>query len=94
VEVGRYFERVDGKIDRWLFSAAPHEAKAGLKPFEVPVFHRTLAEWLNGVMQAGFVLEQIAEPSADEDTARRVPAVEDTRVVAYFLHVRCRKPND
>jgi hypothetical protein len=45
-------------------------------------------------MQAGFVLEQIAEPSADEDTARRVPAVEDTRVVAYFLHVRCRKPND
>jgi ubiquinone/menaquinone biosynthesis C-methylase UbiE len=92
VEVGQYFERVDGKIDRWLFSAAPHHVKAGLKPFEVPVFHRTLAEWLNAVMQAGFVLERIVEPSADEDTARRVPAVEDTRVVAYFLHVRCRKP--
>jgi ubiquinone/menaquinone biosynthesis C-methylase UbiE len=92
VEVGRYFERVDGKIDRWLFSAAPHEAKAGLKPFEVPVYRRTLAEWLNGVMQAGFVLEQVAEPSADEDTARRVPAVDDTRLVAYFPHVRCRKP--
>ena len=42
-------------------------------------------------MQAGFVLEQVAEPRADDDTARRVPAVEDTRVVAYFLHVRCRK---
>ena len=92
VEVGRYFERVDGQIDRWLFSAAPSEAKAGLKPFEVPVFHRTLAEWLNGVMQAGFVLEQVREPGADEDTARRMPSVADTRVVAYFLHVRCRKP--
>lgn len=93
VEVGRYFERVDGKIDRWLFSAAPHEAKAGLKPFEVPVFHRTLAEWLNGLIQAGFVLEHVAEPRADEDTARKVPAVDDTQVVAYFLHVRCRKPS-
>ncbi len=92
VEVGRYFERVDGKIDRWLFSAAPREAKAGLKPFEVPVFHRTLAEWLNAVTQAGFVLEQVAEPRADEATARRVPAVDDTRVVAHFLNVRCRKP--
>ncbi len=91
VEVGRYFEQVDGRIDRWLFSAAPEEAKAGLKPFDVPVFHRTLAEWFNGVVQAGFVLEQVAEPRADDDTARRVPAVDDTRVVAYFLHVRCRK---
>jgi ubiquinone/menaquinone biosynthesis C-methylase UbiE len=92
VEVGQYFERVDGRIERWLFSAAPPEAKAGLKPFEIPVFHRTLAEWLNAVMQAGFVLEQVAEPRADDDTASRVPAVEDTRLVAYFLHVRCRKP--
>jgi len=91
VEVGQYFERVDGRIERWLFSAAPQEAKAGLKPFEIPVFHRTLAEWLNGVTQAGFVLERVAEPRADDDTARRVPAVEDTRVVANFLHVRCRK---
>ena len=92
VEVGRYFEPIDGKIDRWLFSAAPREAKAGLKPFEIPIFHRTLAEWFNGVIDAGFVLEKVTEPRADEDTARRVPAVADTRVVAYFLHVRCRKP--
>ena len=92
VEVGRYFERVQGQVDRWLFSAAPVEAKAGLKAFEVPVFHRTLAEWLNAIKQAGFALEEVAEPKADEETARRIPAVADTRVVAYFLHVRCRKP--
>ncbi len=91
VEVGRYFERVDGRVDRWLFSAAPKAAKAGLPPFETPVFHRTLAEWLNAVIHAGFTLERVAEPKADDDTARRVPAVEDTRVVAYFLHVLCHK---
>jgi ubiquinone/menaquinone biosynthesis C-methylase UbiE len=93
VEVSQYFERIDGKIDRWLFSAAPAEAKEGLQPFEVPVFHRTLAEWLNTIIQAGFVLEQVREPRADEATARRVPAVADTRLVAYFLHVRCRRPS-
>jgi SAM-dependent methyltransferase len=92
VEVGRYFEREDGRIERWLFSAAPEEVKAGLQPFEVPVFHRTLADWLNTIIQSGFVLDRVAEPKADDDTRRRVPAVEDTRVVAYFLHLRCRKP--
>jgi SAM-dependent methyltransferase len=92
VELARYFDHADGEIERWLFSAAPAEAKAGLEPFEIPVFHRTLAEWLNAVIEAGFVLDKVAEPKADEDTARRVPAVADTRVVAYFLHVLCRKP--
>ncbi|HWB97405.1 MAG TPA: class I SAM-dependent methyltransferase [Bryobacteraceae bacterium] len=92
VEVGRYFERTDGRIERWLFSAAPAEVKAGLEAFAVPVFHRTLAEWLNALLETGFALECVAEPRADEATAGRLPTVEDTRVVAYFLHLRCRKP--
>lgn len=92
VELGQYFERVDGMVSRWLFSAAPPAAKAGLPPFEIPIFHRTLAEWINAVIGAGFVIERMAEPRADEETARRVPAVADTRVVAYFLHLLCRKP--
>ena len=92
VELGRYFERADGRIERWSFSAAPPEARAGLKPFEIPTFRRTLSEWLNGVLRAGFELEQVAEPKADDETARRVPAVQDTQVVAYFLLMRCRKP--
>ena len=91
MEVGRYFESGGGRIDRWLFSAAPAEAKFGLKPFETPFFHYTLAEWLNALVSIGFVLEEVAEPHADDGTARRVPEVEDTRVVAYFLHMRCRK---
>jgi hypothetical protein len=78
-------------VDRWLFGAAPEEAKADLKPFEVPVFHRTLSEWFNALHGAGFELEEVAEPRADDETAQRVPDVADTQVVAYFLHVRCRK---
>jgi ubiquinone/menaquinone biosynthesis C-methylase UbiE len=92
VEIGRYFDRIDGEIDRWIFSAAPAEAKAGLKHFEIPRFHRTLSEWLNVVAEVGFSIERVSEPRANEETAKRVPAVADTRVAAYFLHVRCRKP--
>jgi len=92
IEVGRYFDRIDGELDRWLFSAAPAAVKAGLKEFEVPRFHRTLSEWLNAAIESGFSIEQVAEPRADEETAKRIPAVADTRIAAYFLHVRCRKP--
>jgi SAM-dependent methyltransferase len=92
VELGRYFDNIDGEIERWLFSAAPDEIRAGLPPFEIPHFHRTLSQWMNLIADAGFVLERVAEPRADEELARRVPVVADTRIVAYFLHVRCRKP--
>jgi SAM-dependent methyltransferase len=91
VELGRYFDRIDGEIDRWTFSAAPPETRRVHPPFEIPRFHRTLSEWLNAVVDAGFTIERIAEPYADEATARRVPKVADTRIVAYFLHIRCRK---
>ena len=91
VELGRYFEHADGRVERWLFSAAPPELRASLRHFEVPLFHRTLAEWLGFVLSAGFALEEVREPHADEATARAIPQVADTRVVAYFLHVRCRK---
>ena len=91
VELARYFDRIDGEIDRWIFSAAPEELQAAYPPFEIPRFHRTLSEWINAVMDAGFTIERIAEPRADEETARRIPRVADTRNVAYFLHVRCRR---
>jgi SAM-dependent methyltransferase len=92
IEIGRYFETGGGRIDRWTFSAAPAEAKVGLKPFEVPIFHYTISDWLNCLIEVGFVLDRVAEPRADEETARRVPTLEDTRVAPFFLHVRCRKP--
>ncbi len=91
VELGRYFDRIDGQIDRWTFSAAPPETRGAYLPFEIPQFHRTLSEWLNAVVDVGFTIERIGEPYADEETAQRVPRVADTRIVAYFLHVLCRK---
>jgi ubiquinone/menaquinone biosynthesis C-methylase UbiE len=92
MQTGGYFEGPSGATDEWLFGAAPPEVRAGLRPFRLPQFHRTLAEWLNMTIDAGLVIEHVAEPHATPELAAREPVVADTRVVAYFLHVRCRKP--
>ncbi len=91
VEVGRYYDGEDGEIERWIFGATPPELKATLPRFEVPRFYRTLSQWMNAILGAGFTLERIEEPRVSEETARKHPAVQDTRVVSYFLHVRARK---
>jgi SAM-dependent methyltransferase len=91
-ETAGYFDRVPGRVDVWIFSTPQPEVRAGLRPFRVPQFHRTLAEWLNAVVDAGFALERISEPHASAETAARFPFLAATRVAAYFLHVRCRKP--
>lgn len=90
--VGDYFRETDGDIENWTFGAVPQDMRATLEPFQVPRFHRTLSTWINTLCQAGFVIEEMNEPRADEETARRYPEVEDTRCVPIFLHVRARKP--
>ena len=91
VQVGRYFDRLDGEVERWLFGAAPEAATAGLRPFEVPRFHRTLGDWLNAIHAAGLHVERCDEPMADQETAAAVRGLADTRIVPNFILFRCRK---
>lgn len=90
--VRRLFHRLDGEVDEWIFGAAPESVRAAARRFRIPRFTRTLAEWMNALLDVGFVLDRFDEPRADEETAARVPSVADTRIVAYFLIVRVRKP--
>ena len=90
IEVARYFDRADGEVERWIFSAAPADAKAGLPLFEVPRFHRPLSEWLNAIDDAGFRVEQCVEPRADDETAARYPMLADTQIAPNFILFRCR----
>jgi len=91
-ECGDYFRALNGEIEEWIFSTAPPELKAKLPKFRVPRFTRTLSSWINLLIDAGFVLERLGEPYADEETVKRCPHLADTRIVAGSLHVRCRKP--
>ena len=92
IEVGDYFHNLEGEVTEWLFSAAPPEATAGLPKFLAPRFTRTLSQWLNLLIDIGFRLERLAEPRPSNETVRKCPALQDSEVVSYFLHVRARKP--
>jgi len=86
--VGDYFNAA-GWVDRWRFTDAPPEAPE----FAVPRFDRTLAEYLNTVLAAGLVLEQIAEPRPSEEYCAAHPSQRGWRDhAALFLHVRAAKP--
>jgi SAM-dependent methyltransferase len=87
--IGDYF--YEGPLEEtWIFSAAPAELRRNRRPFNIVYARRTLAGWLNAVIRAGLMIEAVAEPCADEETATRHPEVADTRVAPYFLLVRAR----
>ena len=92
IEVGDYFRGRDGEIDEWLFKAAPLEVKLGLRKFRIPRFSLTLSQWLNLVVESGFLLERIEEPRPSDETVAACPDLQDAQVVSYFLHMRVRKP--
>lgn len=92
VELGGYFDAVDGKIDTWWFSTLSPEERQEVAPFRIPRFHRTLGAWVDLIRGAGLVIERFAEPSAGADLARAEPVVADTRVVPIFLIVRATRP--
>ena len=93
IEVGDYFRRLDGEVEEWLFSAAPPEAREGLRPFRIPYFTRTLSEWLNSLIGSGFVLEGLGEPRPSDEAIRDHPGLQSARAGAFFLRVRARKPS-
>jgi ubiquinone/menaquinone biosynthesis C-methylase UbiE len=91
IEVGGYFRNLDGRVEEWLFAAAPPKEKQGLPEFKTPRFTRTISQWLNLLIETGFLLERVAEPCPSDEMVRACPEIQDAQVVAYFLHIRVRK---
>lgn len=91
MEIGGYFKPMNGEIDEWLFSNAPAEVRAQHNRFKIPVFNRTISWWINTLIHTGFTIEAVHEPTPSDETVAQHPSLQDTQVVAYFFHVRCRK---
>lgn len=89
--VGDYFRAPECRVDEWIFGAAPPEEKSKYPKFRTPYFERTLSSWLNLVIRAGFAIEEVAEPTPDDETLARHPREYDARIIAYFLILRGRK---
>ena len=92
IEIADYFDETDGRIDRWMFSGIPDVERAGLTPFSVPRFHRTLTSWVSMILGCGLTIEAVGEPMASPEVALAEPVVADTRIAPLFLHIRARKP--
>jgi ubiquinone/menaquinone biosynthesis C-methylase UbiE len=91
LEVGDYFRRLDGTLAEWTFSAAPAEVRDSVLPFRIPRFNRPLGQWINLLIDSGFVIERLEEPRPDDEAVRAYPKLQCAQVVAYFLHMRVRK---
>jgi len=92
IEVGQYFKNLDGQVEEWLFTAAPLSLKLSLSKFKIPLFTRTLSQWFNILIETGFIIEKVNEPYPDDEIIKKEPKLQDAQQVAYFLHIRCRKP--
>jgi ubiquinone/menaquinone biosynthesis C-methylase UbiE len=90
--VSDYFKQSDGEIEEWIFGAAPKDMTDKMRKFRVPRFTRILSEWLNLLISNGFVLEEFCEPYADDEVLKKHPKEYDSRIIPFFLIIRCRKP--
>jgi len=95
VIIGNYFSlepsSPEQDVSQWFFGAAPPELKARARPFRIPSFFRTLSEYFNTLVRAGFIVERIEEPYASPEALAKCPSLYDTRRVPYFIMFRCRK---
>jgi SAM-dependent methyltransferase len=86
--IGNYFDP-PGWVERWRFTDAPRDAPE----FAVPCFGRTLSEYVNTLIGAGYVLERIEEPRPSEEYCRAHPSQRGWRDhAAVFLYFRATKP--
>lgn len=75
-------------IDRWRFTDAPTDAPE----FSVPRFDRTLSEYVNGVIAAGFMITGLEEPRPSEEYCLAHPSQRGWRDhAALFLYIRAEK---
>ncbi len=87
-----YFKKFNGELEEWIFGAAPKEVTKKMRKFKIPRFTRTLSESLNLLIENGFILEKFCEPYAADDILKKYPEEYDSRIIPYFLIIRCRKP--
>ncbi len=90
ITVSDYFEQ-QSWLDYWRFSKSL--APKDIKHFVVPRFPRTLSDYLNGLIKAGFVLKRIKEPRPSQEMCEKHPWLQKWRDhAALYLYVHAVKP--
>ena len=91
IELGGYFQRLEGQVEEWTFSSAPPTIRDRWPAFRVPRYTHPLSDWFNLLIEAGLTIERVGEPRPDARALARCPKIADAGIWPYFLHVRARK---
>ncbi len=77
-------------LENWRFKGvSPDEAV----PFAIPRFPRTLSQYVNTLIETGFILRGISEPRPTVEAWKEYPWLQRWRDhAAIFLYVRATKP--
>jgi len=83
-----------GKRTRWAVDRYSDEGARDETWFVSGVrkVHRTMATLINGLVDAGLIVERVIEPVPGQEWLERHPLAQDERRRPVFLLVRARKP--
>jgi hypothetical protein len=79
-------------IDEWMFGCASEESRQILPVFKIPCIRLTLAQWVNALVETGFVIERMGEPHPKPEIIEKYPQLKAAALMPFFLHIRARKP--
>ncbi|KQO75314.1 class I SAM-dependent methyltransferase [Rhizobium sp. Leaf262] len=84
----------DGKVLHWPLDNYQQEGErhSNWMADDVVKYHRTVSSIVNGVIDAGFAIEQLAEPKADAALIAQRPDMANENRRPIFLMVAARKP--
>ena len=89
--INSYFDHEEERIVDWYPEGLTQTELGDMKPFRTALYRRTLSEWINALAGSGFSIEYVDEPIPTEELVAEYPTLDGSRVVPYFLTLRCRK---
>ncbi|MGE4373133.1 MAG: class I SAM-dependent methyltransferase [Xanthobacter sp.] len=88
--VSRYFDR-SHFTEHWRFGSRAQDVE--ITPFAVPRFPRTVSDYLNGIIAAGWNIRQIEEPRPTDEACATTPRFARWRdIAAFLLMIRAEHP--
>ena len=89
--LSNYFDRPEETKFKLIFEGGPSEALNERNEFDSVIYQRSLSQWINTLIETGFVINRLVEPAPDKKTAEQYPQIAGSRMFPHFLFVRCSK---
>lgn len=82
-------KKIHWKVDQY-FNEGAYEQRLG-EEGKMILFHRTLTSYINTLIKAGFILEELVEPKPSKEMLSKYPSFEEDLRCADFIVFKLRK---